>query len=95
MEKIAPSVDKKGFFDNYQLWRNICHVTEGEVYFVCLKDRTDLIQDVEDAKKLCIKDYREHIHVLKIEDLVKKALEVKNDKLHNHFLEFFDKYLNY
>lgn len=65
------------------------------MYFVCLKDRTDLIQDVEDAKKLCLKDYREHIHVLKIEDLVKKALEVKNDKLHNHYLEFFDKYLNY
>ena len=42
-----------------------------------------------------MENFREHIHVLKIEDLVKKALEVKNDKLHGHYLEFFDKYLNY
>lgn len=97
---VAPKVSERDFFNNYQLWRNICHVYENEdsineVYFVVLKDRTDLIQDVEDTKKRCNKIFKDHIHVLKIEELVKKVLDEDNEALHNHYLEFFDKYLDY
>lgn len=100
LEIVAPKVSERDFFNNYQLWRNICHVYENEdsineVYFVVLKDRTDLIQDVEDAKKKCNKIFKDHIHVLKIEELVKKVLDEDNEALHNHYLEFFDKYLDY
>lgn len=94
-------VTEKEFFDNYQLWRNICHVYDcktnkiNEVYFVYLKDRTDLEQDVKDAIKKCKPEYKKHIHFLTIEKIVKDALSVNNEKLHNHYLEFFDKYLDY
>ncbi len=97
---VAPKVSEREFFNNYQLWRNICHVYENEniineVYFVVLKDRTDLIQDVEDAKKRCNKKFRDHIRVLTIEKLVKTILDEDNELLHNHYLEFYEKYLNY
>lgn len=57
MQLVAPNVDEKTFFDNYQLWRNICHVTEGKVFFVILKDRLDLKSDIEDAKKSAKKNF--------------------------------------
>lgn len=96
LEKIAPTVDEKQFFDNYQLWRNICHVTEGKVFFVFLKDRIDLENDVEYAKNLCKEEYKESIKCIHIEDIVKKALLIiDNDKLIAHYKEFFEKYLNY
>ena len=60
-----------------------------------LKDRKDLEQDVKDAIKKCKSDYKKHIHFLSIEKIVKAALSVNNEKLHNHYLEFFDKYLDY
>lgn len=102
LAEVAPSLtNEKDFFDNYQLWRNICHVYDrrtkeiNEVYFVCLKDRTDLEQDVKDAIKKCKNDYKKHIHFLSIEKIVKDALTIQNEKLHKHYLEFFDKYLDY
>ena len=38
---VAPKVSERDFFNNYQLWRNICHVYENEdsineVYFVSI-----------------------------------------------------------
>lgn len=100
-EIASPLIKEKEFFDNYQLWRNICHVYDcktkkiNEVYFVYLKDRKELEQDVKDAIKKCKSEYKKHIHFLSIEKIVKDTLSVNNEKLHNHYLEFFDKYLDY
>lgn len=98
MQLVAPNVDEKTFFDSYQLWRNICHVTEGKVFFVILKDRLDLKSDIEDVKKKCKEEFRDKdkIVILTIEELVKEALKFKDDeKFYQHYKEFYEKYLNY
>lgn len=96
MEIVAPSVSKEEFFANYQLWRNICHATFGTVYFVCLKDRTNLINDVNEAIKQCTEKYQNKIKILTIDELVKRILKItNNEKLHKHYLEFSEKYLEY
>lgn len=96
LAEIAPDIDEKQFFDNYQLWRNVCHVTEGKVFFVFLKDRKDLERDVEYAKSLCGNEYKNKIESIFIEDIVQKALKIKeNEKIHSHYKEFYDKYLDY
>ena len=95
MNKIAPSVSEKEFFNSYQVWRNICHIIYGDVYFVCLKDRKDLIKEVENAIEKCEPDFRKRIHVLPIETLVNKALKNKEERFSNHYKEFKEKYLQY
>lgn len=96
IEKIAPDIDEKQFFDNYQLWRNICHVTLGKVFFIILKDRNDLTNDVVFAKTKCKDEYKEKIQIIYIEDLVKDILNSSvNDKLKIHYKEFWEKYLNF
>lgn len=96
LKDIAPKITKKEFFNNYQLWRNICHVIYGTVFFVCLKDRIDLISDVEDAIKQCNKKYQNKIKILKIEDIVKKVLQSQSDEaIKRHYIEFSKKYLEY
>ena len=95
MNKIAPSVSEIDFFNSYQVWRNICHVIYGDVYFVCLKDRKDLIKEVQSAIEKCDLSFKERIHILTIETLVNRALKNKEARFSNHYKEFKEKYLQY
>lgn len=93
---VAPLITKEEFFNNYQLWRNICHVVYGNIFFVCLKDRTDLIGDVKEAIKKCDKKYQDKIKILTIESIVKNILQSQNDDdMNRHYIEFSKKYLEY
>ena len=95
LSKIAQeSISEKDFFDKYQLWRNVCHADSGIVYFVFLKTRHSLKTEVEEIKRKCKPIYQEHIRFIYIEDIVQSCLKIKDDeRFHNHYEEFFEKYL--
>lgn len=94
IKKIAnQEISEKEFFDNYQIWRNICHSDIGRVYFVFLKNREDLRNEVENVITKCKSTYKEKIRILYIEDIVKNSLKIRDNKINTHYKEFYEKYL--
>ena len=93
--KIAKEeISKKEFFDNYQIWRNVCHADSGIVYFVFLGTRQSLKTEVEEIKKKCKPIYQKKIRIKTIEEIVRDCLKIKDDeRFHKHYEEFFEKYL--
>lgn len=94
IEKIAASdVSEKDFFDNYQIWRNVCHADIGMVYFVFLKDRKSLEKSVNSIVSQCKDEYKKKINILYIEDLVASCLKIQDENFQKHYQEFKKKYL--
>lgn len=96
MKKITKEeISEEDFFDNYQLWRNVCHSDIGIVYFVILKCRKSLEKEINNVRNKCKDEYKSNIEIIYIEKLVQKCLKIKDEKLHKHYQEFYEKYLNY
>lgn len=94
VKKIANiGISEKEFFDNYQIWRNICHADIGNLYFVFLNSRNSLKEEVEMVKSKCKHTYKDKIRILYIEDIVKNALKIKDERINSHYKEFYEKYL--
>lgn len=95
LKKIAEEdISEKEFFDNYQIWRNICHSDKGIVYFVFLRTREPLEKELKQVIGKCKEEYQKKIRILYIEDLVQSCLKIKDDdKFYKHYSEFYKKYL--
>lgn len=90
-------IDEKRFLKDYQLWRIICHVRYGSVYFAVPEFRPDLKDKVESARSAIKKEYQDKIHVLVINEFVEKMISKGeaegNEKISGHYKEFKEKYL--
>lgn len=86
------SVDE--FCAEYQLWRNICHVVYGDVYFVFPRFRKDLADTVNSAKERLKDEYKNRVHIMYADDVAKKMIDSENEKLKAHYEEFCRKYLD-
>lgn len=96
LEKIcSKNIDEKRFLKEYQLWRNLCHVQYGEVYFVFPSFRTDLKVKVEEAKYFLKVEYQKSVFVLEIDDFVKRMTGSNSEKISAHYKEFKKKYLDF
>ena len=95
LSKISnTAITRKEFFDDYQIWRNICHADMGTVYFVFLKTRTSLKNEIDKVLVKCKDEYKRKIKILYIENLVRDCLKEKEDDLfYQHYQEFYSKYL--
>ena len=83
------------FFDEYQLWRNICFSEQGyEVRFVFPKFRNDLAEKVEVAKGKCKENYKKKIKIIYVDDFIDKMINSNNSNLKKHYEEFKQKYLS-
>lgn len=91
----AREVSEKDFFDNYQIWRNVCHADIGIVYFIFLKDRKSLEKRIRSIAAQCKNEYKKKIKVLYIEDLVASCLKIQDENFQKHYQEFKKKYLIY
>lgn len=96
LKEIANELSQEDFFEEYQLWRNICHVKEKDsvVFFVFPRLRTDLEKAVVKAKEKCIEQWRENIKILYVDEIVEELKASDNPKLQKHYTEFYEKYLN-
>ncbi len=96
MAKILKKEMKmEDFFDEYQLWRNICFAAEGmEVRFVFPRFREDLSTKVNNAKSLCKKDIQKRIDVIIVDEVVDKLKTLGNEDILNHYSQFEQKYLS-
>ena len=95
LEKIcSQNIDEKRFLKEYQLWRNLCYVQYGEVYFVFPSFRTDLKAKVEEAKSLLKTEHQDSVHVLEIDDFVQRMIDNNTQKISAHYKEFKRKYLD-
>jgi Restriction Endonuclease associating with ARP len=85
-------VDKKEFFDRYQLWRNICYSADCLVTFVLPRFRKDLADKIQNA--LTRARYPHNIKMLYIDDVVVPYVVSNHERLSEHYKEFAEKYLN-
>ena len=92
---VSDDITEEEFFENYQIWRNICHADVGKVFFVFLKSRKSLEKKILATINKCKDIYQKQISILYIEDLVDACLKVQDDKFRKHYLEFSEKYLSY
>lgn len=90
-------IDEKRFLKEYQLWRILCHVRYGGVYFAVPEFRSDLKSKVESARSVIKKEYQDKIHILVIDEFVEKMISKGeaegNEKISGHYKEFKKKYL--
>ncbi len=95
MAKILKKEMKmENFFDEYQLWRNICFADEGmNVRFVFPKFRDDLSTKVNNAKDLCKKEIKERIDIIIVDDIVRDLKKLGNKDILKHYSQFEQKYL--
>ena len=87
-------VTEDEFFEEYQLWRNICFAADGyEVRFVFPAFRKDLAKKVLKAKERCKKEIKDRINFIYIDKFVRKMKESGDEDLRKHYSEFENKYL--
>lgn len=82
------------FYEEYQLWRNLCGLCEPNrtVCFVFPKFRVDLEEIIEEAKKkLKSEELRNRVKILKVDDYIEKQLKSTSYK---YYSEFKEKYLD-
>ena len=93
--KCIDNLSEDEFFEEYQLWRNICFAAEGyEVRFVFPAFREDLADKVVKAKERCKNEIKDKIDFIYVDEFIKKMKESDDDSLRKHYLEFENKYLN-
>lgn len=94
LQEICKKIPEETIFlKEYQLWRLLCHLQYGEVYIVLSCMRKNLIEKIEEAKGYLNDDYKNSIHILKLEDLVNELKQSKDTVVSKHYLEFEKKYL--
>ena len=95
MSKILKKEMKmEDFFDEYQLWRNICFAAEGmNVRFVFPKFRDDLSATVNNAKDLCKEEIQKKIDIIIVDDIVSDLKDLGNKDIFKHYSQFEQKYL--
>ena len=95
LDEVVGDLSEEEFFEEYQLWRNICFSNKDRyVYFVFPQFRDDLAKKVEDAKNKCKVNFKDNIKILYVDDFVKEMMKSDNIKLREHYTEFYEKYLN-
>lgn len=94
LKEMGIELSREDFFEEYQLWRNICHAKDDVVFFVFPKLRTDLEKAVVTAKEKCDKKCQDKIKILYVDDIVEELEIANNPKLQKHYTEFYEKYLN-
>ena len=89
------NLSEDDFFEEYQLWRNICFAAEGyEVRFVFPSFRKDLADKVIKARERCKEEIKERIDFIYVDDFISKMKKSKDENLRKHYSEFEEKYLN-
>lgn len=89
------SLSKVKFFSQYQLWRNLIYTTKDcDVCFIFPEFRTDLAEEIKDARKICNSDCQKRIHFLFVNDFVQKMIDLTNTNLSKFYSEFKIKYLD-
>ena len=94
MKILDNEITSEEFFEEYQLWRNICFTADNyEVRFVFPRFRNDLAGKVEAAKQKCKDDFKKKIDIIFVDNFVNKMIASDNSRLKDHYSEFKRKYL--
>lgn len=95
LAKVIDNLSGDEFFEEYQLWRNICFAGDGKtVCFVFPKFRNDLREKVENARNKCKQSIKDKIKIIFVDEFVNKMIKADNENLRKHYQEFKHKYLD-
>ena len=95
LSRVIDNLTEEEFFEEYQLWRNICFAGDGKIVcFVFPKFREDLTEKVMAAKDKCKEDVKGQIKILYVDDFVNKVINGDNENMKKHYQEFKRKYLD-
>ena len=94
LKSVVNNLSEEEFFEEYQLWRNICFAAENkEVHFVFPEFRQDLTEIVKNAKDKCKESVKGKINYIHVEEFVTKMKSSNDENLRKHYTEFYRKYL--